>query len=68
VDHEAEKRGIASVRMRQFFVMRFLTEMEMRRDGVLEKVHEHVSGENKNEDEGGAIVQPESFRETRWRA
>ena len=53
VDHQAQQRGVTRMRVRNFFVMRLLAEMKMRRHRVLEKMHQQISRENEHEDRAG---------------
>ena len=49
VDHQPQQRRIARMRVRNFFVMRLLSKMKMRRDRMLEKVHQKISGKHEKE-------------------
>ena len=65
VDHQAEQRRIARVRVRHFFVMRFFAEMKMRRNRMLEEVHQEISRED--EEENHVVLAANAKREERRR-
>ena len=43
VDHQSQQRRIARMRVRHLFVMRFFAKMKMRRNRMLEKMHQEIS-------------------------
>ena len=55
VDHQAEQRRITRVRVRNLLVMRFFAKMKMRREGVLEKMHQEIAREDEHENRVGVV-------------
>ena len=60
VDHQAKQSCVARVRVRHLIVVSLFPKMKMRSHRMLEKMHQEISGQKKNED--GVCIAEENGR------